>query len=121
MDLLCGGFTEARTLLLLTDEAVAFHLAGPGGPHARFLLWVSMNHRHAVPLRGAVRSSQTTDRTTYRPVYGTYRCFVVMRPAVVERLSGSPVGVAEQPGLGPLEMADRVGGQAHPKVDAHVL
>lgn len=49
--------TESGTLWPLTDEAVALHLTGPGGPHARFLLWVPVNRHHAVPLRRQVRSS----------------------------------------------------------------
>lgn len=40
------------TLLPLTDEAVIFHLAGSGSPHAAVFLWVSVNHHHTVSLRG---------------------------------------------------------------------
>lgn len=40
----------------------------------------------------------------------------MMRPTVVKRLSGSPVGVTEKPRPGPLKVAFRVRGQTHPKV-----
>lgn len=50
-----------------------------------------------------------------------YPGLVVVWSAVVERLSRSPVGVAEQASLGPLEMTFRVGGQTHPKVNTGVV
>lgn len=40
--------------------------------------------------------------------YWEYRGLVMVWPTVVQWLSGSPVGVAEKPPLGPLEMTFRV-------------
>lgn len=53
--------------------------------------------------------------------YCEYRGLVVVWSTVVEWLSRSPVGVAEQAPLGPLEMTFRVWGQTHPKVNTGIV
>lgn len=52
---------------------------------------------------------------------GKYRRPVVVWSAVVEGLSRTPVGVAEQAGLGPLEMTFRVRRETHPKVNTGIV
>lgn len=108
----------------LTDEAIGFHLTGPGGPHARVLLWVPMYHRHTVSLKQEVKSLKQEKTATSAAMsrrYTEYPGLVLVWAAVVDRLSGSPVGVAEQPSLGPLEVSFGVRRQPHPQVNADIV
>ncbi len=50
-----------------------------------------------------------------------YRGLVVVWSAVVKGLSRSPIGVAEEASLGPLEVTFGVRGQTHPKVNTSIV
>lgn len=50
-----------------------------------------------------------------------YRGSVVMWSTVVKWFSRSPVGVAQEPGPGPLEVTFSIRGQTHPKVNDGIV